>query len=129
MLRCACRWLVRYLPAANSPVGHARLLLYVIFGDALLQQLLDLAACLFGVCFACEIWSASWCRGLAIEYAPILMTAMPMSLSLALPFKVTESMGLTRRPRDLPPAPSPLVAPPTLTLVQLVDANARATSN
>lgn len=27
------------------------------------------------------------------EYAPILMTAMPMSLSLALSFKVTESMG------------------------------------
>lgn len=30
-----------------------------------------------------------------MEYAPILMTAMPMSLSLALSFKVTESMGLT----------------------------------
>jgi hypothetical protein len=61
-----------YLPAANSPVGHARLLLYLIFGDALLQQLLDLAACFLGVCFACDIGSASWCRGLAMDTHPSL---------------------------------------------------------
>lgn len=55
----ACRELRGYLPAANSPVGHARLFLYLIFGDALLQQLLDLAACLLRVCFACNNGSAS----------------------------------------------------------------------
>jgi hypothetical protein len=69
---CACQWLMGYLPAANSPVGHAGLLLYVIFSDTLLQQQLDLTACFLGVCFAYDIKSASWCRGLAMDTHPSL---------------------------------------------------------
>lgn len=107
-----------YLPAANSPVGHARLFLYLILGNTLLQQLLDLAACLFGVCFACN--NASDQQACLVPrrghgYAPILLTAMPMSLSLALSFKVTESMGSalparlsSAHPRDASASRAPL---------------------